>query len=108
MNDTECTADFLSALAAFSVSLGQSRLAIYSVEYKMEAFGSWTIELGKRHRRLLVNWDGKESFLSVSQSEVSDSRASKDWKRAADEHIEYQKTANELFRVAENLILENI
>ena len=108
MNDSESSANFLSALATFSASLSRSGLAVYSVGYNMEAFGSWTIELGKRHRRMLVHWDGKESILSVSRCEVSDSRASKDWKLAADEQIEDRVTNDELFRVSENLILANV
>jgi hypothetical protein len=108
MNDSESSVSFLSALGAFSTSLSQSDLAIYTVGYNMEAFGSWTIELGKRHRRLLVHWDGKDFVLSVSRCEVANSRAAKDWKLAADEHLDNRASDDELFRVAENLILENV
>ncbi len=107
MNDSESSARFLSALATFSASLSQSGLAIYSVDYNMEAFGSWTIELGKRHQRSLLHWDGKEFVLSISQCEVPDSRAAREWKLVADEQIESRAADEELFRLAENLVLEN-
>jgi hypothetical protein len=108
MNDSESSANFLSALSKFSASLSHSGFAIYSVGYNMEAFGSWTIELGKRHRRLLVHWDGKDFILSVSRCEVADSRATKDWKLSADEQIDDRPTNGELFRLTENLILKNV
>lgn len=105
MNDSESSANLLSALAKFAVCLSQSGLAIYSVGYDMEAFGSWTIELGNRHRRSLIHWGGKEFHLSVSQCEVSDSRAAKDWKLVADEQLDSRATDDELFAVVENLVL---
>jgi len=108
MNDSESSANFLSALARFAASMNRSGLAIYSVGYNMEAFGSWTIELGNRHRRSLIHWDGKEFVLSVSQCEVPDSRVSKDWKLVADEQLDSRVTDNELFRVTENLVLEKV
>jgi hypothetical protein len=108
MNDSESSANFLSALSKFSASLSHSDLAIYSVGYNMEAFGSWTLELGNRHRRLLVHWDGREFILSVSRCEVADSRATKDWKLSAEEKIDDRLTNGELFKLAGNLILKNI
>ena len=108
MIDSESSGKFLSALSKFSTSLSHSSLAIYSVGYNMEAFGSWTIELGKRHRRLLVHWDGRDFILSISRCEVADSRATKDWQLSADEQVDERLTNDELFKLAENLILENV
>jgi hypothetical protein len=66
-----------------------------------------TFELGKRHQRSLLHWDGKESELSMSQCDVSDSRAAKGWKLVADEQLDSGAPDEEIFRVAENLVLEN-
>jgi hypothetical protein len=108
MSDSEWSGNFLSALSKFSASLSHSSLAIYSVGYNMETFGSWTIELGKRHRRMLVHWDGRDFILSISRCEVADSRAAKDWQLSVDEQVGERLIDDELFRLAENLILENV
>ena len=68
MNDAESSASFMSALAAFSKSLSESEIAIYGVAYDFLHFGSWTIELGKRHAN--GNW------LSKSQSPKDQQMAS--------------------------------
>ena len=107
MSDSEWSSMFLSALAAFAKSLGQSNLAIYSVDYNLEIFGSWTIELGRRHKRSLLQWDGKEFVLSLSRCNVSNSGAVKPWKHVIDEQLDSGLPKDELFQIAENLVLEN-
>jgi hypothetical protein len=108
MDDIESSSNFLSALSGFSKTIGQSGIAIFSVGYHLEAFGSWTIESGKRHRRTLLHWDGRDYILSLSRCDVSDSRSAKDWKLAADEHMNGPSTLDVLFRTAENLLLEKV
>ncbi len=107
MNDAESSASFISALAAFSKSMSESRIAIYGVAYDLLHFGSWTIEVGKRRHRSLLQWDGKEFLMSLSYCEVSDSQALREWKLVAEESIADHSTDGELFRAAENLVLEN-
>ncbi len=75
---TESTA-FPTAMAAFAERLAGSDLAIYGIAYDYLHFGSWTIELGRRHRRLLVQWDGKESLLSCSVTAAPNSQAPRAW-----------------------------
>ena len=106
MNDSRSSVNFLSALAAFSASLSQSDLAIFRVHYNIEVFGSWTIEMGRRHRRALVEWDGREFVMSISLCDVSDSRAAKGWKVVSDEQLDSGVPYEELFQIAENLVLE--
>lgn len=106
MDDAESSASFLSALAAFSNTLNESGIAIYGVAYDFLHFGSWTIEVGKRHRRSLLQWDGKESVLSLSRCEVADSQAPRDWSLVGEESVSDFSNDEELFHVAENLLLE--
>ena len=107
MNDAESSASFISALAAFSDSLSESGIAIYGLTYDLLHFGSWTIEVGKRHHRSLLQWDGKEFLMSLSQCDVADSQAPRDWKLVTEEPVADHSTHGELFRFAENLVLEN-
>jgi hypothetical protein len=106
MTDAESSVSFMSSLAAFSQSLGESGLAIYGVSYDALHFGSWTIEVGKRHQRFLLQWDGKESQISLSRCDVVDSQAPRDWNLVAEESITDHPTDNELFNTAGNLLLE--
>ena len=106
MNDAESSASFMSALAIFSTALSKSGIAIYGVAYDLLRFGNWTIEVGVRHRRALLQWDGKEFEISVSQCEVADSQAPRDWQLVAEELVIDHSTHLELFQAAENLLLE--
>ena len=106
MNDAESSTSFMLSLAAFSKALSKSEIAIYGVAYDLLHFGSWTIEAGKRHDRSLLQWDGKEFQLSLSQCEVADSQAPRDWKLIAEESVAQHSTHDEVFASAENLLLE--
>jgi hypothetical protein len=106
MNDAESSASFMSALAAFSRELSKSGIAIYGVAYDLLHFGSWTIEVGKRKQRSLLQWDGKEFLMSLSKCDVADSQSSRDWKLVAEEPIADHSTREELFRAAKNILLE--
>ena len=106
MNDAESSARFMLALATFSSSLSESGIAIYGVAYDLLHFGSWTIEVGKRHSRFLLQWDGKEAVLSLSQCDVADSQAPRDWSLVAEEPVSDHSSQAELLSVAENLFLE--
>lgn len=107
MNDAESSARFMSALAAFSKSLSESDIAIYGIAYDLLHFGSWTIELGKRHQRSLLQWNGREFLMSLSKCDVSDSQAPREWKLVTEESVAEHSADAELFHVAENLVLDN-
>ncbi len=107
MNDAESSASFMSALAAFSKTLSESEIAIYGVAYDLLHFGSWTIELGKRHHRSLLQWDGKELLMSLSNCDVSDSQAPREWKLVTEESVAEHSADDDLFRAAEKLVLAN-
>jgi hypothetical protein len=59
--------------------LAEDDLAIYAFDYDYLTFGSWAMVAGSRHRRVRIQFDGKEEHLEVSQATVGDSRSSLSW-----------------------------
>ena len=108
MNDAKSSASFVSALGAFSQSLASSGIAIYGIEYDFLHFGSWTIELGSRHSRSLLQWDGKESLMSLSESDVADSQAPRNWRLVAEEPVLDRSTPSQVFAAAEKMVTGNV
>ena len=92
-------------LAAFSHRLAEIGYAIYQLEYHFFEFGSWSMECGRRHHRALLQWDGKESLVSLSQCVVADSRDPRDWNLITEKNV---SDRSRLFGVAEALLMENI
>ncbi len=107
MNDAKSSATFVSALAAFSKSLATSEIAIYGIAYDFLHFGSWTIELGTRHSRSLMQWDGKESLMSLSESDAADSQAPRNWKLVVEEPVRDRSTPSHVFAAAEKMTTRN-
>ena len=54
-------------------------LAIYGHAYDQLAFGSWELIVGTRHRRRRIVWDGKDSSMSVSESNFASSGTPPHW-----------------------------
>jgi hypothetical protein len=78
-DDSGYSAAVFAAVAGLSHRLADDDLAIYSFDYDYLAFGSWTMVAGSRHRRVRLEFDGKEDHLEVAQATVSDSRSSLAW-----------------------------
>ena len=108
MDDSIESAVFPEALAAFARRLAGKRVAIYGVAYDMLHFGSWTLEVGRRHRRILLAWDGKESSLGLSVRSVSDSsNVVADWRSVSESQLSVREPAAVL-AVAEELVLGQV
>ena len=107
MNDADSSKNFISALAGFSHRQAEAGIAIYGVAYDFLHFGSWTIELGARHQRSLLQWDGREFLMSLSQCDVADSHAPREWKLVAEEPVADRSTHDQIFSAAEKLVSEN-
>jgi len=108
MDDSTESALFTDALAGFAKRLAARHVAIYGVAYDMLHFGSWTLEVGRRHRRILLAWDGKESSLGLSVRNLSDSsRVAADWRSVSETQIAVQDPAAVL-SVAEELVLGQV
>jgi hypothetical protein len=94
MSDAAQSLSALVGINRLATGLAEQGLAIYGLAYDYLHFGSWTIEVGRRHKRILLQWDGKESLLVVSVAVVSDAQGSKDWKRVAEQPITLQGDAD--------------
>ncbi len=55
-------------------------LTIYKHDYDYLVFGSWIIVIGNDHHRVKFCWDGKESYLGVSESEFDNLNSDPDWR----------------------------
>ena len=75
----------ISTIEHFRQLLGMAeRLAslgavIYEHHWEYLVFGRWIAVTSSRHRRFEFSWDGRESSMSVSRSEFSDSRSRQEW-----------------------------
>jgi hypothetical protein len=83
VTDATESAAVLSALHALADRLVAQNLAIYGVAYDFLHFGSWTVEAGRRHKRTLVQWDGKESTLTISTARTPDAQSARNWQEVA-------------------------
>jgi hypothetical protein len=70
-------------------------------------FGSWTLEVGRRHRRILLAWDGKESSLGLSVRTVESWNVASDWKSVSESQLTARDPAAVL-AVAEELVLGHV
>ena len=104
MSDAEWSREFVSALADFSAVLSKSNIAIYGIDYSFEAFGCWTLEIGNRHNRLRLGWDGRESTLACSSSSVADSRATKEWNLVAEEKVPNGSSSEVILSAAKKFV----
>src|SRR4029450_7188322 len=87
MSDVNESQASVAGLAGVAAAMAKSDIAVYGIAYDFLHFGSWTIEAGRRHQRLLLAWDGRARTLTVSTATVSDAQAQKDWKQVAERHF---------------------
>lgn len=106
MSDAAAASAFPVALAAFSSRIGSSGFAIYGIAYDFLHFGSWKIEVGHRHHRLLIQWEGKESLLTLSTSEPADSRSPQDWRTLKELLVSGEITEQRVFDLAADYVFE--
>ena len=104
MSDVNESQALVAGLVELAAALAASDIAVYGIAYDFLHFGSWTIEVGRRHHRLLLQWDGRETTLTVSKASVSDAHAQKQWKQVAERRVESQSASGHLhFALASEL-----
>ena len=101
MSDAVWSQEFVSALAKFSANLSKSDYAIYNIDYSFMNFGSWTLEIGKRHDRIRFEWNGKESILTCSKASVGDSSSETNFNTVSEQKIEESSMPISLFAASE-------
>jgi hypothetical protein len=104
MSDVSESQASVACLNRLVATLAKADIAVFSIAYDFLHFGSWTVEAGRRHHRILLQWHGRESTLSVSTTSISDARAQKQWKLVAEQRIEAQPLPSERhFAIASEL-----
>ena len=88
--DDDCgfSATFFDALADLAKALLEHDLAVYENQYNYFAFGSWTLIVGTSHRRLRFEFDGKEDWLEVLESEFQNQGSQPQWKSVDTRQLE--------------------
>ena len=69
----------LRGLLRITEDLRAEGIALYGHAYHPMSFGSFSVEFGRAHYRVLCQWDGKECVLSVSFAELTNTNAPKKW-----------------------------
>ncbi len=64
---------------ALADRLAQYGVAVYHHARYFEGFGSWTLEVGRRHHRFKFDWDGKEFCMTVSTCSKSSGGDPQEW-----------------------------
>jgi arylsulfatase A-like enzyme len=68
--------ELLKKLANECESIG---VTLYEHGYNYQAFGSWSVTLGRPHHRMHFSWDGKESYLGIGEAEFTNSNSRSNW-----------------------------
>jgi len=95
MSDVKESQASVAGLAGLAAALAAADIAVYGIAFDFLSFGSWTIEAGRRHHRLLLQWDGRERTLSVSTAAASDAQSQKHWKQVAERQVDSQGASSE-------------
>ena len=79
MNDQDASLKHFTRMRSLAADLAQRHIAIYEHQVHLLAFGSFTVQVGTRHKRWRFVWDGKDDVMTVSFAAVSDSRDVLEW-----------------------------
>ncbi len=105
--DDDCgfSAAFFDALAGLAKSLLENELAIYEANYNYWVFGSWTLVTGTSHYRLRFEFDGKEDWLEVFESEFDNSSSQPQWRSVETRQLERGSGVNtsQIFSIVEDM-----
>ena len=78
--DADTTILHLGLMQRLAERLAGDHFAIYEHTYNQIAFGSWEVVIGTHHKRRRFIWDGKDSLLSVSEAEFTNSSSPPSWR----------------------------
>ncbi len=79
MNISQQAIEHIKSLLFIAEELRESGIAVYRHSYYPMVFGSFTLELGKPHSRILFVWDGKESNFSISFAALENQNENSHW-----------------------------
>ena len=69
----------LRDVVAMLDQLRDRHVTLYEHYYTYTGFGSFTIVLGRSHRRVKLAFDGKENILNVSASDFGNANSAPSW-----------------------------
>jgi hypothetical protein len=75
----ESAARHIGWLDQHQARLGAPGAAILEHSYRLLLMGSFTLVVGTVHRRLRFSWDGRESFLTVSECQCENESSPQRW-----------------------------
>jgi hypothetical protein len=79
MNAAGTSIQHLRELLTLAEELAKGGITLYAHEYHPLSFGSFSVEFGRPHYRVLCQWDGKESILAVSFAELTNQGQRGEW-----------------------------
>ena len=97
----------LAAVSAMAARLAPRSIAVFRHTYEYLSFGSWSLVVGNRHRRLRLQWDGKEGILFCAISTHTGSSAPAEWNEVASAPVS-GSDPEALFSTVEQLVLQHL
>ncbi|MBK7352276.1 MAG: hypothetical protein IPI97_10505 [Nitrosomonas sp.] len=95
--------ELLSNLESECDTLG---ITLYEHSYSYQAFGSWSVVARKPHHRMQFSWDGRESYLSIAESEFTNSSSIPEWQPVLPSISGTQTSADEILSFISKLLRE--
>ncbi len=80
--------DHISNLAILNENLKKKKLSIFESSYNHLIFGSFILIVGTSKKRSKFVYDGKEGWLTISQSEFSNTNSPAQWNEIEQKPIE--------------------
>jgi hypothetical protein len=84
--------------------MARAGLVIYEHHFHYLVFGSFRVELGRAHKRLQFDWDGRDRWLSCSSATVSSQGDHPAWSKVSGQELSKDQDP---FATIEALALEH-
>ncbi len=78
---SEQAAKFIRKLSDLTDRLAARDVVVGSLRADYAAFGGWVLVTQKHHEAVRFTWDGRDGFLIVEGSPMSDSRTPENWRQ---------------------------
>ena len=102
-NDIESSLGALETIIVLARNLAAVGITVYRCQYDFSAFGSWTLEAGSPHRRILLTRDGKNRKLEMATGRVQNAGATSTWDSEQELPLEALSTPQDLENLAQTL-----
>ena len=79
MDGPQASIRHLKMLLWLAEVLAKNGISLYAHEYRPLSFGSFSVEFGRPHYRVLCQWDGRDSNLAVSFAHLTNQSHQSQW-----------------------------